>query len=117
MEAEPCVPTVVYSRNVGAEGPVWPPIIHRHEQLALQGSTKSFETLVKLRMLTQKDGPRAVAEHEEIGDLATNYDVTYIVKRENPVGTVHLRCSSMNDASGADSSQPNPELPAGAGGM
>jgi hypothetical protein len=76
---------------------MWPPIIHRHEQLALQGNTKSFETLVKLRMLAQKDGPRAVAEDEEIGDLATNYDMTYIVKRENRGDRslevlVHERC-------------------------
>jgi hypothetical protein len=53
MEAEPCVPTVVYSRNVGAERLMWQLIIHRHKQLALQGSTKSFETLVKLRMLAR----------------------------------------------------------------
>jgi hypothetical protein len=39
-----------------------------------------------------------------------------VVARENRWGTVHLRCSSMNDASGADSPQLNPELPAGAGG-
>jgi hypothetical protein len=52
---------------------------------------------IKLRMLAQKDHPRAVAEDEEIGGLAANYDVTYIVKRENRGDRslevlVHERC-------------------------